>query len=395
MSLYSVQSMDLRMLPDGLSGYQRVEERRKRVQEGLGIDLSSLQARESSLGRADEINCEQMIGHIPIPVGIAGPLRITLSDGSSTDCFLPLATTEGALVASVNRGCKALREAGYVTTSSVHHGVTRSIAFKSVGQTPKALAAVIEKRTHEWKQVGESTSAHLVILGHDIDTDGAYVFLTLRCNTDEAMGMNMITLAAQAIGDWMAEHVEGCALMTVAGNIDSDKKPSVRTHDRGRGYESRASAHIPNQILRTILKSSADSMYEVANAKLTSGSRIAGAIGKNLHAANIIAALYLATGQDAAHTVEGSLTDTEVTADGEGIVMSVRCPAILVGVRGGGTALPAQKQALSLLLKPASTLHPCAKLAETIAAAVLAGEVSLLAAQASQSLASAHRDHGR
>lgn len=387
--------MDLRTLPHGLTPYERVEERRRRVETSLGLDLSVLQAKESSLGRADELNCEQMIGHIPLPVGIAGPLRVTLSDGTAISVVLPLATTEGALIASVNRGCKALSGAGGVVTKSVRYGVTRSMAFKASGGSPQALATSIDHAAHQWKPVGEATSHHLKILGYDIDVQGEFLFLTIRCDTDEAMGMNMVTIAAQAIGEWMTEKIEDCTLITVAGNVDSDKKPSVRTHVRGRGYQAWAHAHVPTGVLETVLKSSPQALREVANAKLETGSIVAGAIGHNLHAANVIAALYLATGQDIAHTVEGSLTDTDVREDDDGILVSVRCPALLLGIRGGGTTLPAQTQALGMLLRDRGTIHPCLQLAEVIAASVLAGELSLLAAQANQTLADAHRRHAR
>lgn len=162
-----------------------------------------------------------------------------------------------------------------------------------------------------------------------------------------------------------------------------------------------AQAAIPASIVREHLKAQPEAMLAAAEAKLIAGSHIAGALGKNLHAANVIAALYLATGQDAAHVVEGSLADTTVKTAEDELHISVRLPAILVGVRGGGTALPAQQQCLQMLLgrqetdKGATDLHPCAHIAECIGAAVLAGELSLLAAQANHTLAQAHRQLGR
>src|SRR3989338_4545769 len=148
---------------------------------------------------------------------------------------------------------------------------------------------------------------------------------------------------------------------------------------------------------------------KTARAKLEIGSEVAGALGKNLHAANIIAALYLATGQDAAHVVEGSLADTIIESFpspvGEGlgvgaIRISVRIPALLLGIRGGGTTLPAQQQCLDLILKSQianrqSQIVPCRYLAELFAAAVLAGEISLLAAQSNHTLAKVHKNLAR
>lgn len=399
--------MDLRSLPDGLNSGERCAERRRRIEAELGIDLSAVRADAERIGSADEKNCEQMFGMVPLPVGYAGPLSLTLSSGKKTTVHLPLATTEGALVASVNRGCKALGET-IVHTASTHHGTTRSIAFdlgpapraKTAGKTPDGVRSFmheIEARAADWRKIAEATSSHLRVIGHDVDSEGPYVFLTLACDTDEAMGMNMVTIAAQAVGDWVTRELAGHSprLVTIAGNVDSDKKPSRRTHDRGRGYEVTASALLTEATLASVLKTNTEDMLRVADAKLGAGSKLAGAIGANLHAANMVAALYLATGQDAAHVAEGSLADTTVKREGEHLSIAVRLPAVLVGVRGGGTALPAQAQCLQMLFKEATSLHPCRQLAESIGGAVLAGELSLLAAQAGQALAKAHKKHAR
>src|SRR3989344_8683497 len=122
--------MDMRNLPNHLPPIERCEARRRQIEQELGIDLSTLSIDPTKIGHAEERNCEQMFGHVPIPVGYAGPLTVTFSSGETTDIHLPLATTEAALVASVNRGCKALREAGGVKVESIYHGVTRSLVFK-------------------------------------------------------------------------------------------------------------------------------------------------------------------------------------------------------------------------------------------------------------------------
>lgn len=399
--------MDLRTLPDGLSPEQRCTERLHRIEQELGVELSMTAVDARTLGEAEEKNCELMFGQIPLPVGYAGPLPIVFEDEKNTNVHLPLATTEGALVASMNRGCKTLRETRGVRTSSTYHGMTRSIAFCLEEGTEQAFIDAVEAAANKWKAEAQNTSAHLTVLSHSFDAQDDHVFLTLACDTDEAMGMNMVTIAAQSAADWIIKNVPDGSpiLMTIAGNVDSDKKPSRRTHDVGRGYEVTAKAHVPASVLEEILHVTPEQMLAVAHAKLQIGSNIAGAIGHNLHAANIIAALYLATGQDAAHVVEGSLTDTTVEPEADGITISVRLPAVLVGVRGGGTTLPAQKQCLDLLLgrsqqtsKPTNQLtelHPCRQLAETIGAAVLAGELSLLAAQASHDLARSHQQLAR
>lgn len=396
--------MNLRDLPAELTSEGRVAERRRRIQDELGVNLSLLATEPERIGSAEEKNCEQMFGTIPLPVGYAGPLPVKFSDGESADIHLPLATTEGALVASVNRGCKALSESGGVKVTSIYHGISRSIAWRAISDERSAMSknsnlkahsskliAFLQEKKNDWKQIGEGTSLHLKILSHTIDESGDYVFLTINADTSEAMGMNMVTIAAQAIGEFIAEQCD-CELVTIAANVDSDKKPSKRTHDEGRGYEVIAEATIPSSVIETVLKTTPEKMLAVADAKLTHGSKLAGAIGSNLHAANVIAALYLATGQDAAHVVEGSLCDTTMKAAKDGVYIHVRLPAILVGVRGGGTGLPAQAQCLNLLMQ--SCMYPKG-LAESIGAAVLAGELSLLAAQANQELATSHKKLAR
>lgn len=393
--------MDVRTLPSGLTPSERCSERRKHVEGALGISLNLLQSDDAHIGSADEKNCEQMIGAVPLPVGVAGPLPIIFSSGEHAEVHLPLATTEGALVASVNRGCKAIAQAGGVTTAATHHGATRSIALK-LSSARSAILEIIEAREEEWKAVGEATSEHLHILRYDIAQQEEYVFLTIAADTDEAMGMNMVTIAAQAIGEWFERHCD-CTFVTVAGNVDSDKKPSRRTYELGRGYEVTAEALIPAEVVTSVLKTTPEALLEVAHAKLDVGSTIAGSIGRNLHAANIVAAIYLATGQDAAHVVEGSLTDTVVRSTQDAVSVRVRCPAILVGVLGGGTTLPAQHQCIELLLKKRTLrqssvqaqLHPCQQFAESIGAAILAGELSLLAAQAAHHLAKTHVKYAR
>ncbi len=380
--------MDIRNLPDSLDAAGRIAERRARVEKALGVDLATLAVAGQQIGSADEQNCEQMFGAVPVPVGLAGPLKIHFSEGETREVYLPLATTEGALVASVNRGCKAITQAGGAHVTSEYVGITRSIAFEV--KDAKVISEKIELLESKWKSIAEATSSHLKILSHEIDSKDGYVFLTIAADTDEAMGMNMITIAAQAVGEFLASEL-GITMITVAGNIDSDKKASERTKRRGRGYRVNAEVTLSGEIITTVLKTDAAALLKTAHAKLEVGSTVAGALGKNLHVANIIAALYLATGQDVAHVVEGSLTDTVVNKEGDGIKISVHLPAILVGVRGGGTNLPAQKQCLDLLLKEKTTLRPATQLAETIGAAVLAGEISLLAAQATQTLANSHR----
>ncbi len=388
--------MDLRNLPEQLSSLQRINQRRTIIERELKTDLGPLEPTEKMIGDSEKKNCEQMFGVVPIPVGYAGPLSIVFSNNAKAEIHLPIATTEGALVASVNRGCKAVSVAGVTVIKCADHGITRSIAFRAASSTRvQELVDLIRNDENDWKAAAHATSSHLNVTRYDIDIAKQFVFLTIAADTGDAMGMNMITIGAQGAADWVTAKLSGVQCITIAGNVDSDKKPSRRTHDLGRGYEVIVSTILSKEIIANILKSTPEAMMNVANAKLKAGSEIAGALGKNLHAANIIAALYLATGQDIAHTVEGSLADTEVEQTMTGLKIQVRLPAIIVGTHGGGTLLPAQSKCRELLLRTKSGLKPKQQLAESIAAAVLAGEVSLLAAQAEHQLAKAHGELAR
>src|SRR3989344_3026792 len=389
---YIFTPMDLRDLPGDMNSSQRVDERRSIIEKELNVELDALEISPQQMGAADERNCEQMFGAVPIPVGLAGPLRIQFSTGEMSDVYLPLATTEGALVASVNRGCKDVTQAGGLRVSSKYVGITRSIAFEI--KNAQEVSGKIRELEPEWKRTAEATSSHLKILSYEIDTKDNVLFLTIAADTDEAMGMNMLTIAAQEVGEFLSKELS-IPFLTVADNVDSDKKPSMRTKMRGRGYRVSVEATLPEAVIREVLKSSADALLKTARATLAIGSDIAGALGKNLHVANTVAALYLATGQDAAHVVEGSLADTTVSKHQDGIRIKGELPALLVGVRGGGTNLPAQKQCLDLLLKKKTKLRPSMQLAETVAGAVLAGEISLLAALSANALVQAHRTLGR
>src|SRR3989344_8231559 len=249
--------MDLRSIPIGMPSFERVIARRAMIERELNVDCSALAVNSTALGHAEEKNCENMFGAVPIPVGLAGPLTVNLSDGSETTVHLPLATTEGALVASVNRGCKALRGVR-VDTASNYHGVTRSLAFAGNVANCK-LQSWLREHEQEWKAIGEATSSHLKILSYDIDEKDDHLFLTIAADTDEAMGMNMVTIAAQAIGAYI-EKSTGARFITVAANVDSDKKPSVRTHTKGRGYEASATCNLQPATIMEILKTTPEAM---------------------------------------------------------------------------------------------------------------------------------------
>ena len=370
--------------------------RRQLLEREETTDLSMIGSYSFAAETADP-NIENMIGAVQIPIGVAGPLPV---DGThaSDSYHVPLATTEGALVASVNRGCSLLRKAGGVTARVTATGMTRAPVFavpdvetgsriiEWVDDHFDKLAAAAEETTNFGRLV--AITPHLV---------GRRLFLRFRFTTGDAMGMNMVTIACRAACDRIEAETDA-ELISLTGNLCSDKKPAAINAITGRGRTVTAEAIIGEDLIEEVLGTTPEAMSELHRSKNVLGSQKAVSLGFNAHAANVIAATFLATGQDEAHVVEGANTITSLrTVDGN-LEASVTCASLQVGTVGGGTALPCQQEALSLLGVAGGGDPPGAnadQLAEIIAAGVLAGELSLIGALTARQLSSAHEELGR
>jgi hydroxymethylglutaryl-CoA reductase (NADPH) len=372
-------------------------DRRKRLsylQKKTGKNLAAVNA--AFVDDETVPHCENMIGAVSLPLGVAGPVDI-LSIGGGTDnavskeAYVPLATTEGALVASVNRGCKVSREVGGFLVHINKKGATRGPVFETAGLSQShQLVSFVQSKQKELKEVAEASSGHLHLLEITPKVVGSYVFLRCAYDTDKAMGMNMVTIASQHIADYIEQHTDARCL-AVAGNYDLDKKPSWLNMIEGRGFEVWAETTIGPELVERLLKTSAQRIYDVWLGKCMVGSALSGSLGYNAHFANVIAAFYAATGQDLAHTVEGSLGMTTCSISrAKDLTVSIYLPSVMLGVVGGGTKLKTQTEARSLTGADTSE-----QLAEVVGAAVLAGELSLLASLAEQSLARSHKTLGR
>ena len=205
----------------------------------------------------------------------------------------------------------------------------------------------------------------------------------------------MVTIATEAIGMLITQET-GAVFLSVSGNFCVDKKASWQNVILGRGFRAWSEVLLPTTVITDGLKTTTDELLELWEVKCLIGSSITGSIGSNGHAANVIAALFLATGQDLAHVVEGSMTTTLMNREADGIRVSVTIPSLMVGTIGGGTGLATQKEALSLLgIAGGNEGKNAQQLAEIVAAAILAGEVSELAALSSHTLVCAHQKLGR
>ncbi len=375
-----------------------VELRRRAIERITGKKLDAIGQFHLDVERASARNIENMIGAIQIPLGVAGPLEIS-GEHAKGRFYIPLATTEGALVASTNRGCKAVTESGGARVFILDDKMTRSALFR-LKSTKDAVEfkAWVNENKKRIMDIAMETSHHLKMGDIKIWIAGRNVWLRFEGETGDAMGMNMITIAVEHACSWIEKEFNGAKFLSASGNMCVDKKPSAINMITGRGKTVIAEALIPREIVGKVLKTSPEAMVDVAYRKNLVGSALAGSYGFNAHFANIIAAMYLALGQDAAHVVEGSHGISLFEMEGENLHVSVTIPAVQVGTVGGGTGLDTQREALSILGVSGGGNPPgenSKKLAEIIGAAVLAGEISLIAALAAGHLGKAHKALGR
>lgn len=251
--------------------------------------------------------CENVIGYTPLPIGVAGPLTI---DGRSY--FLPMTTTEGVLVASVSRGCKAINAGGGAVTVLTGDGMTRGpcVGFQTLSRAAAAKIWLDSAAGQKvMKDAFNSTSRFARLQEIKSTIAGTYVYIRFKTTTGDAMGMNMISKGVEHALSVMSNEsgFEDMAIITVSGNYCTDKKPAAINWIDGRGKSVVAEAIIPADVVRSVLKSDVDALVELNTSKNLIGSAMAGSIGGfNAHAANIVTAVYLATGQDPAQNVESS-----------------------------------------------------------------------------------------
>ena len=344
-----------------------------------------------------EANVENMVGGAQLPMGVAGPVPI---DGGAAegDFYLPMATTEGALVASVNRGLATIREAGGATARVTDAGMTRAPVFRVDGVAEAATVSEwVAEHTDQLREAAESTTSHGELLDVDSYVVGDSVFLRFVYDTKDAMGMNMATIATREACDCV-EAETPAELVALSGNLCTDKKPAAINAVEGRGRTVTADVLVPRDQVEERLNTTPEAMAEGNTRKNLVGSAKAVSLGFNAHAANTVAAVFLATGQDAAQVVEGANAITTMEAREDGLYASISFASLEVGTVGGGTRLATQSEGLDVLGlagggDPAGSNADA--LAEVIAVGALAGELSLVAAFCSRHLSSAHEELGR
>lgn len=345
--------------------------------------------------------CENVVGFLPVPVGIAGPL---LLDGRQF--HVPMATTEGCLVASTNRGCRALSMSGGAFSSVVQDGMTRGPVVKlPTAQQAAEVMRWLQNPEHfaQLKVAFDGTSRFARLQKLHTSIAARYLFIRFVSVTGDAMGMNMLSKGAEVALRKLQEVFPALQVISVSGNYCTDKKPTALNWIEGRGKSVVCEATVPARVVREVLKTDVLSLIEVNISKNLVGSAMAGSVGGfNAQAANIVTAIFIATGQDPAQNVTSSncLTLVEACgAAGQDLYISCTMPSIEIGTVGGGTVLQPQGTMLELLGVRGSSIeepgaHACT-LARVVCATVLAGELSLLSALAAGHLVKSHMRHNR
>jgi hydroxymethylglutaryl-CoA reductase (NADPH) len=338
-------------------------------------------------------NVENFSGVAQVPIGVAGPLRIN-GEEAQGDFYVPLATTEGTLVASYNRGMRLLNECGGVKTTVVDEQMQRAPVFVfEDALAAREFGGWIAEHEPEIRTAAEATtrSGRLTYIGQY--QVGPLLYLRVNYTTGDAAGQNMTAKATHAACEWITANYPGGAEYRLTGAIDTDKKHSHVNMLLTRGKRVVAEAVVKNDVLQELMGVDTASVYDYRQIHMVGGF-LAGSASNSAHAANGLTGIFIATGQDAANIAEShaAVTYARLLDNGD-YYWSITLPSLIVGTWGGGTGLPTQRECLELL--GCYGTGKARKLAEICAATVLAGEISLTSAVLADHWVTSHERLGR
>ncbi|REJ71001.1 MAG: hydroxymethylglutaryl-CoA reductase [Planctomycetota bacterium] len=368
-----------------------VEARRRWLEERTGAALP-----EFHLDAPEELEglVENQVGYVGLPLAVAGPL--TLRGSHACGQFqVPLCTLEGTLSLSMTRGMLAAHLSGGIETQHIKQELPRSpiFVFEELGDAGR-FREWVQENLEPIRAAAEATTRHGKLLRIDQHPIHNRVILDFVYSTGDAAGQNMVTLATHAACQFIEERFRGERgyRWLIECNLAGDKSPTHRNLLLGRGHHVIASCRVKGSVVRRLLHTTTDEMI-AGFADINIGSRLGGVSGLNLHVANALAAIYLATGQDVACVAENAVGVCSGEKVGDDLLASLSMPSITVGTVGGATRLHQQSANLELL--GCRGEGSAKKFAEIICAAALALELSLAGAIVSNEFADAHARFGR
>lgn len=339
-------------------------------------------------------NTENFVGVCQVPMGIGGPLMVN-GEYAKGEFYVPMATTEGTLVASYNRGMKIAKAAGGITTTVIDDKMNRAPVFVfENARFAKQFGIWINSQFAKLKELADSTSSVADLIEIEQYPVSKMIWLRFNYKTGDAAGQNMVTKATHKACTWILEQKPaGLENFSLAAGLDTDKKHSMLNGLRGRGKKVVAEITLSKQLMEEVLHISAEKLYYLRRLS-TTGSIISGSVSNGAHIANGVTAVYIATGQDVANVAEASAGYYygEIKPNGD-FYYSITIPSLIVATYGGGVGLPTQRECLEMM--DCFGKDRVNKLAEIIAATVLCGELSLGAAVAADEWVSSHEELGR
>lgn len=339
-------------------------------------------------------NIENYIGMAQVPVGLVGPLRVNGLHAHG-DFYVPLATTEGTLVASYHRGARLITRAGGVSTLTTAEQVQRApgFCFENLADAGRFAAwAIGEFET--MRAVAATRTQHGSLQDLQVHIETRTVYLILQYHTGDASGQNMVTFCTEAVcADLMERTPVQPRHWFVESNMSGDKKATALSLLHGRGRKVIAEVTLPRALVERGLHTTPERMEQYWRMSFVGGVQT-GSIGVSGHVANGLAALFIACGQDVACVSEASVgvTRIEVTDAGD-LWVGVDLPNLIVGSVGGGTRMPTARECLRIL--DCEGTGRASKLAEIAAALLLAGEISIVGSLCAGDFSRAHAAHGR
>ncbi len=368
-----------------------LEQRQKFVREQSGFNDFKLPVPEDPAAFTG--NIEGFTGFVQVPVGLCGPLKV-LGKHAEGEFFVPMATTEGALVSSVSRGCQVITLSGGAQVRLVDEGVVRTPVFvlKDLEQLEK-FSNWVSDNFAKIARSAESTTSHGRLKSIEPFPIGSTMVLRFNYSTGDASGQNMTTIATRNAVDYILENFPGkIREWFLESNLSGDKKINAINFTRTRGKKLVAQCLIPARIVESMLHATPQQMCRLAELAMVTSMQ-AHSFGMQAHYANTLAAVYIAAGQDPACVAESAAGITSLQLVDGDLQISVTLPGIMVGTVGGGTRLPTQNHCLHMM--GCAGAGKAGKFAEILAAAVLAGEISIIGAMASDEFTQAHARYGR